>query len=254
MEYIMQKDNVFYVKVPSAAMYNMLGEVSDEVLFGWELTTVGEPRDGRIYCKTDYGYSGYVNTECLGKKGRGEYIITSRFCPALEKPMYIGKKIFLLPYGARVNITEDGEKFSRAEYEDGEFFVPSVHISKVKKEPPTVKSILDTASMYLDTPYVWGGKSTFGTDCSGLCFMAYYLNGIKIYRDSCFSFYEDYAEEKNDLKPCDLVFYKGHVALYIGSGKIIHSNSRDGKVALGDVDHAEIVGCADMERIVSLYK
>lgn len=247
----MQKDNVFYVKTPAEPLYNMLGEVSDEILFGWEVTTVGEQRNGKIYCKTDYGYSGYINTQALGKtEGTCGYTVTSRFCPALEKPMYTSKKLFLLPYGAKLSVTEKGENFSRAEYDGGFFFVPTAHISENKKTPPTVQSILDTASVYLDTPYVWGGKSTFGTDCPGLCFMAYYLNGIKIYRDSCFSFYEEYAENPCDLKPCDLVFYKGHVALYIGSGKIIHSNSRDGKVTLGDVNHSEIVGCADMERII----
>lgn len=246
----MQKDNIFYVNVPTQPIYNMLGEISDELLFGWKVTTIGEQRDERIYCKTDYGYSGYISTKALSKTGGGEYVVTSRFCPALKKPDYASEKLFLLPYGARLTVTENSGKFSRAEYENGEFFIPSVHISEIKKTPPTVQNILDTASVYLNTPYVWGGKSTFGIDCSGLCFMAYYLNGIKIYRDSCFSFYEEYAKDMCDLKPCDLVFYKGHVALYIGNGKIIHSNSRDGMVTVGDVNHAEIAGCADMEKIV----
>ena len=235
-------------------MFNMLGEVSDELIFGWRAVAVGEERDGKVYCKTDYGYSGYVKTECLGKEGGGEYTVTSRFCPLLEKPSYNSKTLLLLPLGARIHITEAGEKFSCGQWENREFFVPSVHISKVKETYPTAKDIIDTASAYLGTPYVWGGKSTLGIDCSGLCFMAYYLNGIKIYRDSCFSFYEDFAESTEDLKPADLVFYKGHVALYIGGGKIIHSNSHDGQVTVGNADYRKIVGCADMERIVNSYR
>lgn len=235
-------------------MFNMLGEVSDELLFGWRVVTVGDERDGKIYCKTDYGYSGYVKAECLTKKGGGKYTVTSRFCPMLEKPSYNSQKPLLLPFGSRIHITQKGEKFSRGEWDGGEFFVPSVHISEVGDIYPTANDIINTASVYLGTPYVWGGKSTFGIDCSGLCFMAYYLNGIKIYRDSCFSFYEEYAESVDELKPADLVFYKGHVALYIGGGKIIHSNSHDGQVTVGDAYHREIVGCADMERIVNSYR
>jgi hypothetical protein len=62
--------------------------------------------------------------------------------------------------------------------------------------------------------------------------------------------YEEYAVKQDDLRPSDLIFYKGHMALYIGGGKIIHSNSRDGKVTVSTVDTEHIVGCASLYELL----
>ena len=248
----MSEKNVFYVKSPSAFIYNMLNEPSDELLFGWKVTTVGEIRDGRIYCKTDYGYSGYIDANLIVcESEKPSHKVISRFCPMLEKPSYIGKTVSMLPFGSRVRVVSEEGSFCAVKSDGKVYYLPSVHISSAEKESVFPDDVINTASLYLDTPYLWGGKTPVGIDCSGLCFMAYYLNGIKIYRDARFPFYEEYAVLFEELSPGDLVFYKGHVALYIGGGKIIHSNSHDGKVTVGEVNHAGIVGCASMKKIVS---
>jgi cell wall-associated NlpC family hydrolase len=81
----------------------------------------------------------------------------------------------------------------------------------------------------MGTQYRWGGKSTLGIDCSGLCQMAYMLNGIIIYRDAKimegFPIHEIPFEE---VKPCDLLFFPGHVAMYMGNGKYVHSTGKNG--------------------------
>ena len=91
--------------------------------------------------------------------------------------------------------------------------------------------LVEAAMGYQGTTYRWGGKSPQGIDCSGLCSMAYLLNGIKIYRDAAikpgFPVKEIPVE---NMKRGDLVMFKGHVAMYLGGERklYIHSTARSG--------------------------
>lgn len=78
----------------------------------------------------------------------------------------------------------------------------------------------------LGEPYRWGGKAADGIDCSGLAFMSWMENGFLIWRDA--SILPDYplnAIDRSQLKEGDLIFFPGHVAVYIGNGKFIHATA-----------------------------
>ena len=86
-----------------------------------------------------------------------------------------------------------------------------------------------TAKLYARTHYRWGGKTPLGIDCSGLVSMSYLLNGIVIYRDA--KVVEGFPIrfiDKKDMKPGDLLFFPGHVAMYLGDGQYIHSTGKAG--------------------------
>lgn len=86
------------------------------------------------------------------------------------------------------------------------------------------QGLVKSALSYLGTQYRWGGKSSQGIDCSGLVFMSYLENGVLIYRDARME--EGYPMKsilKDELKPGDAIYFPGHVALYLGEGKYIHS-------------------------------
>lgn len=85
-------------------------------------------------------------------------------------------------------------------------------------------AIIDYAKSYLGVQYRWGGKTHGGIDCSGLTFMSYYMCGFLIYRDA--AIVDGYPVREipfSQVQPADLLYFPGHIALYLGDGKFIHS-------------------------------
>jgi len=106
------------------------------------------------------------------------------------------------------------------------------------------EELIETAFLYLNSPYLWGGKTPLGIDCSGFTQMVYKLNGYKLLRDAsqqatqgeALSFIEE-------SKPGDLAFFDNdegliiHVGIIMKDNYIIHSH---GKVRIDRIDHSGI--------------
>ena len=105
-------------------------------------------------------------------------------------------------------------------------------------------ALINTAFMYLNAPYLWGGKTPFGIDCSGFTQMVYKLNGYKIHRDA--------SQQALDGEPLsfieeseagDLAFFDNdegniiHVGIIMDNNYIIHAS---GKVRIDRLDHLGI--------------
>lgn len=101
--------------------------------------------------------------------------------------------------------------------------------AKIKK--PTQDDLVETGKQFLNLPYMWGGTSAYGFDCSGFTYSVYKQHGIFIPRDSTAQAVNGQAVAKKDLQPGDLLFFayqkgKGtvhHVSMYIGDGQMIHA-------------------------------
>ena len=105
-------------------------------------------------------------------------------------------------------------------------------------------SIVNTALLFLNSPYLWGGKTPFGIDCSGFTQIVYEINGYKLYRDA-----KDQANQGETLsfieesEAGDLAFFNNdqgdiiHVGIILQNNHIIHAS---GKVRIDRIDHSGI--------------
>ena len=104
--------------------------------------------------------------------------------------------------------------------------------------------LIETSLLYLNAPYLWGGKTPFGIDCSGLTQMVYKLNGYKLKRDASQQASQgeplSFIEES---EPGDLAFFDNvdgdiiHVGIIMNDNYIIHAH---GKVRIDRLDHTGI--------------
>ncbi|WXJ95194.1 hypothetical protein MCACP_16780 [Neomoorella carbonis] len=100
------------------------------------------------------------------------------------------------------------------------------------------EDVIKTAERLRGAPYLWGGVSLYGIDCSGLTYIAYYLNGVRLPRDADLQFQVGRQVAREELQPGDLVFFNTegsgslptHVGIYNGNGEFINSRSGRGVI------------------------
>lgn len=103
--------------------------------------------------------------------------------------------------------------------------------------------IVQTAMQYLGVPYVWGGTSPNGFDCSGLVYYVYQQNGYAVNRTAESLYSNGVYVDRSNLQLGDVIcFYSspgdsyiGHTGIYIGNGKMVHASSSQNAIAVADL-------------------
>jgi hypothetical protein len=192
----------------------------DEGLFG-ETVDVFESRDGWSWCQSTVdGYVGYVHTIALCAPVAADHRVTALSTPLLTGPDIKRASRDFLPFNAQVKVLERAGDYARIE--DGGF-VFAGHLAALEFK---AADWVATAERFIGTPYVWGGKTHAGMDCSGLVQTALAGSGIAAPRDTDMQ----EAAVGNDCagqprRRGDIVFWNGHVAIMFDSERVIHANS-----------------------------
>lgn len=235
-------------------------EVQDEVLCGYVLEVIKETGDA-FHVRTHYGYEGFIRGSGVcpvsdgypeeREKAGGLMVVKAPFTDVLADRKVQSERLTTLFRGSFVHLTgESADGFRQVRFaKDGVGFLPESALIKredsdafffsadkencfknaaaLSKSPNTLRNALcATARTYLGTPYRWGGKTPEGMDCSGFVSMVYMLNGLIIHRDSAFK--EGFAVRKiprEQIKKGDLMYFPGHIALYLGGGEYIHCSA-----------------------------
>jgi gamma-D-glutamyl-L-lysine dipeptidyl-peptidase len=100
----------------------------------------------------------------------------------------------------------------------------------------TGRRIVATSKKFLGTPYLWGGLTPCGFDCSGLVQTIFRFHGIRLPRDSKDQRRAGKPVDRAGLLPGDLLFFPGHVAISCGGRDIIHASAGRGMVTIDSLD------------------
>lgn len=220
--------------------------VEDEVLYGMVVDILDQPAPGWYRIRTHYRYEGIVSAdnlildeECVANwEALPKNVVRNKnHCDVLSTAKVQGWHLMSLPRGCVVApLGEPENGWQKVQLADGRrgyvqsSILGQYHTAPLSGDEDVLRqALVDAAMLYRGTHYRWGGKTPMGIDCSGLCSMAYMLCGILIYRDAKivegFPIHEISLE---DIKPGDLLFFPGHVAMYLGDNRYCHSTGKSG--------------------------
>ncbi|HKU04656.1 MAG TPA: NlpC/P60 family protein [Bradyrhizobium sp.] len=170
------------------------------------------------------GYVGWLPDVALARPGAPPtHKVTALSTLAFPGPSIKLPPVMSLPMGARVNIAREDATF--AVTPEGHH-LPRQHLGPLDAKAPDFVAV---AERFVGAPYLWGGKSVLGIDCSGLVQIALTSAGTGCPRDSdmqCAGLGRELsATEAKHLKRGDLIFWKGHVAIARDAETIVHANA-----------------------------
>ena len=171
---------------------------------------------------------------------RLNYIIQSATLRINKKSRPPGICPPFLFYGTRLHVSAVRRGSARIELSDQTTTTASsrsISALDVKYKSPLLwrRFIVKSALKFLGVPYLWGGTTPFGCDCSGLVKMVYRNAGIYLPRDSKDQRRFGSRIDPDNLTAADLLFFKGHVAIAVNKKIFIHSSLAEGGTALNSI-------------------
>lgn len=222
--------------------------IDTELLLGEDLT-VFDRADGWCWVKAaSDGYVGYLPEEALSEgKPAPTHIVTVQRSFVYPEPELRKPHQAILSMGSRVHVA--GEAEARGNHyvvlEDGTALF-SRHVQAIGALDGS--DYVAIVARFLETPYLWGGRSGLGIDCSALVQLAMLMTGRHAPRDTDMQAAGlGQPIDRSEIRRGDLVFWKGHVAVFEDPETILHANGYSMTVARENFEAA-------VRRIGSLYE
>ncbi len=171
-------------------------------------------------------YRGWIKSWQLGHSETNTHKICKIKSHIYNTPSSKALSIMSVSLGSRIRVFSEDDTWA-------EIVIPSTnnqrgYIPKKHLKPLDYLSIdwIKTAELFLGAPYVWGGKSCFGIDCSGLIQLSLALSEIKFPRNSFtqFDFLKNNIIKETNQQRGDFIYWKGHIGIMLSNEEVLHSN------------------------------
>jgi len=190
------------------------------------------------------GYEGWINTYCLDYDvefvGSDSFIVDNFLAAAYEKSDNNLNRKTMFPYGCKLYGDIDGRYLRIESSRYGTVYIALLDVMRITADmysnTPDSSAISREAGKFIGSPYLWGGKSFFGIDCSGLTQVVMKRFGVDLLRDSKDQITQGIEVARDDIRPGDLLFFPNHVGLAVTKDLMIHSTGRNGGVAYNSLD------------------
>jgi len=232
------------VITPVASMHASASEdagVVSQAIYGANVGVL-EKQAGWAKIRTPDDYTGWVTQSSLLARDEpyaAEGVqVESLFANLYREPdVTVHKPLLTLPYEARLEVASTrGERWIQVRLADGAMaWVQSGDVVSTGRKPSSIPEVIAFSKRFLGLPYLWGGTSTFGYDCSGFMQMLCRRRGIAIPRDAGpqARWQGMTAVDRSKLKPGDLLYFGAsedkitHTGMYIGKGEFIHASTHE---------------------------
>ena len=179
------------------------------------------------------GYVGWLPASALlAPRDAPTHKVTALRTLAFPGPSIKLPPVTMPPLGSRVAVVREQEQFAVTAIG----FVPANHLAPLEHRETDFVAV---AERFLGTPYLWGGKTNYGLDCSGLAQVALNACGIPCPRDSdMIERALGHAIDITQARRGDLVFWKGHMAIVRDEATFVHANAFHMAVAIEPIGEA----------------
>lgn len=221
------------IAVPIADLCDAPNGARDRQLrLGAAITQI-EQHEGWSFVRNDAdGYVGYVRSEALTAPSAPTHRVITRATHAYRAPKVQAPELCALPFDARLTISAAQNGFTQTPIG----WVPSAHLAPIAP----MQDPVSVAEALLGTPYLWGGNSSFGIDCSGLVQLGCAVCDIPCPGDADLQENAVGAPLPDNavLQRGDLLFWRGHVAWVRDEHSLIHANGHSMSVAIEGISDA----------------
>jgi len=231
-------------------------EITTQLQFG-ELVVINENRSNWIKIRNIYdNYEGWVDQKQISEIAENEFHLLN------QGPVQYTKDLVEVVHSESGQLIPVLFGSAMRNVKDSKFQMNKMHFSyggqlSLPGENPKINAIMEDAMLFLHAPYLWGGKTPFGIDCSGLTQSVFKVNGIELLRDAAQQATQgETISLIDEAEAGDLVFFDNeegkivHVGLLIEKNKIIHAS---GKVRIDSIDHQGIYN-EDMQKYTHILR
>lgn len=206
------------IALPLVDLLNAPGGMRERQLLLGHGFDVLENRDGHAFGRAVRdGYCGWVSDAALTAVTGVSHWVAAPASHLYDGPKVQARNLASLSFGAHVRVLGQEGAFAQTPYG----YVPAGHLQPLGRWFPDP---VEVAGLFLGVPYLWGGNSHAGLDCSGLVQMSLLACGLPCPGDSDLQRAVGVpVVDAADLQRGDLVFWKGHVAMMVDPDTIIHS-------------------------------